>query len=102
LKVVALFLFLQPGDTLKLGINDKRVSLRACKNGTILSGDTIGGEFLIVPPGDLGLISKDIERVSVWAHWDLKLLEEVKESHIGDHITELLVEGSNIRNESGS
>ena len=55
---------------------------------------------MVVPSGDCRLISQNAERVGVWGHGDLHLLEEVEESVDGDHIAEFLVERTNVRHES--
>lgn len=65
LQVGVLLTLLQPGDTLKLRINDEGVALRVGEDGTVLSGDAIGRQLLGLPGGGLGIIGQNQERVVV-------------------------------------
>lgn len=91
---------LQPGDTLKLWINDQRVSGRVGQDRTILSGYSIWWESEVVPSSNGGLVTQDREWVGSWTQWDVVLVEELHEVVIDNHISELLVEWSHVRDES--
>jgi len=56
LEVLGFIGLSDPEDTLKLWVNDQRVSLGVVKNGTVLSGYSIWGQTEVVPSSNGGFI----------------------------------------------
>jgi hypothetical protein len=65
LEIGVFFLFSDPGNALELWVNDQGVTIRVCKNGSVLSRNSVGWQFLRVPNGLLGIVGQDKEGVGV-------------------------------------
>jgi hypothetical protein len=65
LEIGVLLLFSDPGNALELWVNDQGVTIRVCKNGGVLSGNSVGWQFLRVPNSLLGIVGQDKEGVGV-------------------------------------
>jgi hypothetical protein len=82
-----------------LRINDQGVSLGGTENRTILHRDFIRGKILIVPVSNLSRVGQNEEGIGFRAHGDVVLLKERYELFLHNLVSELLVEGSDVRNE---
>lgn len=90
-----------PGNALQLRVNHERVTVGAGKDSTVFDGNLIVRKLLGVPLGLLGIVGQDEERVVLGGGWQLVFLEVLHEVVIENNLTELLGEGSNVRDEGG-
>jgi hypothetical protein len=65
LEIGVFLLFSDPCNALELWVNDQGVTIRVCKNGSVLSRNSVGWQFLRVPNGLLGIVGQDKEGVGV-------------------------------------
>lgn len=99
-KVIVLFLLPDPSDTLDLGVNHEGITHRVGQNGSIFSGDSIGGETLFVPTSDHRLVGQKLNGVYAGGSGDVVFVQVSEELVINNQLTILFVERAGVGNES--
>lgn len=75
LQAVTVSVF-DPLDALQLGVHHEGPALARGKDGGVLTGHPVGRQPLVLPRGNVGIISEQGQGVQVRGHWDRNLTHD--------------------------